>query len=288
MADTEVWSLGGPIAAPAATDRVPIATGPNAGGYTERGDFLWRNGNTFEGFRATDGDVLDIGKSGGQRLRVFVSGDTIGLFNVAGAGAGRDGMRIGANYVAFDVDAAEALQFDVDGHWLPGFDNSRNIGSGAKRIKDIFLVNSPTITSDESEKTWRSAPTAAELAAARRIIAELGFFQWNDAIADKGAEGARYHFGVRAQAVWAIMADEGLIDPIVEGVTPSSSYAFLCYDEFPAVEAAAEERDDEGNITVAAVEARPAGNRFGIRPDQLTLFLIAAQEARIAALEAAA
>src|SRR3546814_1365362 len=91
----------------------------------------------------------------------------------------------------------------------------------------------------------------------------------------------------RAQAVGAIMADEGLIDPIVQGEPPSSRFAFLCYDAWDAVEAVAEERDEEGNITVEAVEARPAGNRVGIRPDQLTLFLIAAQEARIAALEAA-
>src|SRR3546814_7183771 len=52
--------------------------------------------------------------------------------------------------------------------------------------------------------------SAAELAAAARIARELGFYCWNDAIAAKGADGARRHFGVRAQAVWAIMAEEGL------------------------------------------------------------------------------
>src|SRR3546814_5111475 len=127
----------------------------------------------------------------------------------------------------------------------------------------------------EREKTWRGAPTAAELAAAKRIVAELGFFQWNEAIAEKGAANARYHFGVRAQQVWAIMADEGLIDPIVEGVDPDCKYAFLCWDGW------AEERDDDDNIVVAD------GDRFGIRTDQLELFLIAAPEARQAALAAA-
>src|SRR3546814_35512 len=122
--------------------------------------------------------------------------------------------------------------------------------------------------------------------AARGIEAEVGTYRWLASVAEKGDE-ARIHVGVRAQAVWEIMADEGLIDPIVQGEPPSSRYAFLCYDAWDAVEAVAEERDEEGNITVEAVEARPAGNRFGIRPDQLTLFLIAAQEARIAALAAA-
>lgn len=306
-------------------------------------NFLTKNGNTFEALRSSDGDVLDIGKSGAQRLRVFANADTIGLFNVAGAGAGRDGLRILDGSVAFDVNAVERGRFTTSGFevtvpgggkllveqagstsvklrssatmqyeaaaasshqflingtvtWLigsdtrlyPQGDNVSPIGFSSNRVSNIYLANPPIVTSDEGEKTWLGAPTAAELAAARRIIAELGFFQWNDAIADKGTEGARYHFGVRAQAVWAIMADEGLIDPIVEGVTPSSSYAFLCFDEWPAVEAVAEERDEEGNITVAAVAARPAGNLFGIRPDQLALFLIAAQEARIDALEATA
>ncbi len=109
------------------------------------------------------------------------------------------------------------------------------------------------------------------MAAARRIALELGFYQWNDAIAQKGAAGARLHFGVRAQTVWAIMADEGLIDPLVPEATPDSPYAFLCYDRWDG--------DADG--------AAPAGDRFGIRPDQLSLFLIAAQEARIAAMETA-
>ena len=147
-------------------------------------------------------------------------------------------------------------------------------------------------TSDEREKTWRGAASPAEIAAARRIIAELGFYQWNDAIADKGEDGARYHFGPRAQRVWAIMADEGLIEPIVEGVVPSSAYAFLCFDAWEAaepVESVAEVRDDDGNVVVAEVIGNPgrdAGDRFGVRTDQLALFLIAVQEARIAALEA--
>jgi hypothetical protein len=315
----------------------------------DTGNFLTKNGNTFEGLRASDGDVLDIGKSGGQRLRVFANADTIGLFNAAGAGAGRDGLRILDGGVAFDINAVEAARatsygFGIGlGAWepaislmvykgsdtriglsdgtttwslaagwagagtisflqegvgskltvtsggvvRPGGDNSQPLGEAPNRWSDIHLVNSPTVTSDAREKTWRGAPTTAELAAAKRIIAELGFFQWNDAVAEKGADGARLHFGVRAQAVWAIMADEGLIDPLAEGEAPTSSYAFLCWDKWDAVEPVEEQCDEEGNITVAAVEDRPAGNRFGIRPDQLTLFLIAAQEARIAALEAA-
>lgn len=38
---TEVWSLGGPVAAPAASHRIPISTAPNAGGYLALASLLW-------------------------------------------------------------------------------------------------------------------------------------------------------------------------------------------------------------------------------------------------------
>src|SRR3546814_15807906 len=72
------------------------------------------------------------------------------------------------------------------------------------------------------------------------------------------------------------MAEEGLIAPLAEGQAPDSRYAFLCWDGWD------EERDAEDR------PVRAAGDRFGIRPDQLSLFLIAAQEARLAMLEQAA
>lgn len=74
-------------------------------------NFLTKNGDTFEGLRATDGDVLDIGKTGGQRLRVFASNDALGLFNTAGAGAGRDGLLIRDGGVSVDINASEIARF---------------------------------------------------------------------------------------------------------------------------------------------------------------------------------
>lgn len=294
------------------------------------------------------GDVARFGFAGGPSLYLHADADSAGLFNVAGAGAGRVGMRLGADFWALDINATERLRvdaagnvgigtssptafsgyrtahlkgpssaillidgggtdigevqaspangvivgsrtnspvhisvgaipiwrFDTAGHLRPVIDNSFNVGAGGNRIKDLFLGSSPTVTSDAREKTWRGPPNPAELAAARRITDMLGFYQWDDAIAKKGADHARLHFGVRAQAVWAIMADEGLIDPIgADGQPGTTPYAFLCWDAWGA--------GDEGG------EDGEAGDRFGIRPDQLALFLIAAQDARLAALEAA-
>ncbi len=176
--------------------------------------------------------------------------------------------------VALSLQAGAGGQWNVSastGSFFPSTDNALPLGGAANRASTLYAATGSINTSDEREKTWRGALTAPEMAAARRIALELGFYQWNDAIAQKGAAGARLHFGVRAQTVWAIMADEGLIDPLVPEATPDSPYAFLCYDRWDG--------DADG--------AAPAGDRFGIRPDQLSLFLIAAQEARIAAMETA-
>ena len=96
-------------------------------------------------------------------------------------------------------------------------------------------------------------------------MGELGFFQWHDAIAAKGVGAARRHFGVRAQAVWAIMADEGLVDPIDgDGRPGHTPYAFLCFDRW----------EDTAGVS---------HGRFGVRGDQLALFLIAGLAAELAA-----
>ena len=168
-----------------------------------------------------------------------------------------------------DTGLSPRLVIQAAGAVRPGADNAQNLAGASFRWANSYFAVSPTITSDAREKMWWGAADAGELRAAARIVGELGFYQWKDAIVQKGSEGARRHFGVRAQAVWAIMADEGLIDPVGAdgrpGVTP---YAFLCWDEW-------------------GVEGERMA-RFGVRPDQLALFLIAGQEARIAALEAAA
>lgn len=414
-----IWGGLGHIAAPAATDRMALESALNAGGYSERGEFLWSNGGTFEGFRATDGDVLKIGKTGGASFNLFVSGDTIGGFNVPGAGAGRDGWRIIDGGVLFDINAAEVGRFSANGlgvgvnpsvrmhakssaeimrletptargggqnystwydpagragyfgfagvtnnislmndltgsvlfgtsganrfeitavgHLQPSGDNASNLGSGGFRLGTLYAVTGTINTCDEREKSWREmlgidiaayAPNLyeAELRAGLRAIEELGFFRWNDAIALKGADEARWHFGPRAQRVWVIFADEELCPALVQRepggdwLPPEGSIppAFLCFDEWgeetapviawwrasdildvdgqPVMVPCAEgEEGTEQRPTGETYVTRPAGNRFGVRIDQLHSLMIAAlnaerlkQEARLQLLEEAA
>jgi hypothetical protein len=149
------------------------------------------------------------------------------------------------------------------GNICPELDAVFGCGLPSNRWNTVYAVTGAINTSDERDKTWRGAMNAAEHRAAKRIFDELGFYQWNDSIAEKGS-AARFHFGPRAQRVWAVMAGEGLIDPIENGGPNSSKYAFLCYDEGEEI---------------------PDG-RFGIRPDELSMFLGASIHARLAALEA--
>lgn len=250
----------------AASDTIGFVTGGAERGRVTA-DGKWGIGTTAPAsrldLRGASGVALQIGNSDD-----FGRGGKIGATGSSGAGLFTLNSTSGGYALSFGIDEVEKLQIATSGHILPGSDNGQNMGSAAKRLATIYAGTGAINTSDAREKAWRGASSDAERRAARRIAAELGFYQWLSSIAAKGDAGARFHFGVRAQSVWAIMADEELIDPIdADGRPGTTSYAFLCWDEGEGADA--------------------APSRFGIRPDQLALFLVAAQEQRIAALESA-
>jgi hypothetical protein len=230
-----------------ASGRVGIGTGSPQAKLHVSGSVIFESDSFSIGSSGLDAQIF-IGSSTNYGYYLRSIGDDFGIYD------GGNNHRLLISYPSGNV--------------TPGTDNAQALGAGGKRWSVVYAGTGTINTSDAREKTWRGAPTPAELAAARRIIGELGFYRWNEALAKKGEEEARLHFGARAQAVWEVMADEGLVDSLNEGA-PSSRYAFLC-------------RDALGG------EGDAAGDRLGIRPDQLALFLIAAQDARIAALEAAA
>lgn len=150
---------------------------------------------------------------------------------------------------------------ELAGHFRPGADNGYSSGTASYRWSVVYAGTGTINTSDARDKKWRGGLNDAERAAARDIIAEIGIFQWNDAIAEKG-DDARLHIGARAQVVWGIMARHGLVDPIGKDGLPTGKcpYAFLCFDTWEADESA----------------GLAAGSRYGLRTDQLALFLIGA------------
>ncbi len=128
----------------------------------------------------------------------------------------------------------------------PAFDTALALGQAGHRFSQLYAMTGTINTSDAADKLWQGAPDAQEIAAGRALMAELGFFQWLDAVEAKGPQNARRHFGLRAQNAFAILAEHGL---------DWRRYGWCCHDRWS---------DDDGEH-----------ERFGIRSDQLALFLMA-------------
>ena len=169
----------------------------------------------------------------------------------AGAGKGWLGT-LSAHPLHLGTNNGVSAVLETSGVLRSGADNAVSLGSASNRWSVVYAGTGSINTSDARDKQWRGGLNDAERAAARDIIAEIGVFQWHDAVTEKG-DDARLHIGARAQVVWGIMARHGLVAPIGDDGLPSGKcpYAFLCFD------------------------AWDTGNRYGLRTDQLALFLIA-------------
>lgn len=144
--------------------------------------------------------------------------------------------------------------------FTPGSDNTLRNGSPSFRWSVIYAGTGTINTSDEREKQQILNLSDAERAVSVRLKSLIRTFKFNDAVKEKG-DGARIHVGVIAQEVIKAFESEGL---------DAKKYAVICYDEWKEIP---EERDETGNITQAY---RPAGNRYGVRYDQLLAFIIGA------------
>ena len=152
------------------------------------------------------------------------------------------------------------------GDVTPGADNSQPLGGASFRWSTVYAGTGSINTSDAREKTAVRALSTAEVQAAKNLAAEIGAFKFLASIADKGEAAARHHIGMTVQRAIEIMEAESL-DPF--------AYGFICHDEWDEIPAT------EGS------EARPAGDRYSFRIDELLLFIARGFEARLAALEAA-
>jgi hypothetical protein len=94
-------------------------------------------------------------------------------------------------------------------HALPAADNTYNLGAGGQRFGTVYAATGTINTSDAGEKTPLQQVPQAVKRAVRRIISGVGVFQRLDAVEAKGAESARLHIGVTAQAVRDAFAAEG-------------------------------------------------------------------------------
>ena len=154
----------------------------------------------------------------------------------------------------------ERLRITSAGIVHPGADNTQALGTASLRWSVVYAGTGTINTSDEREKQQISALDDAERRVAVALKGLVKKYKYNDAVAIKGPD-ARIHVGVIAQEVVAAFAAEGL---------DATRYALLCHDTW---EAEPEELDDEGHVTSPG---REAGERYGVRYDELLAFMIAA------------
>lgn len=155
-----------------------------------------------------------------------------------------------------------------------GADNTIKLGTAIRRWSTIYAGSGTINTSDDREKTYRDI-TETETLVAKELKNLMKSFRFNDSIEEKGVDKARIHYGTSAQEVKATFEKHGLV---------AENYAILCHDEWEAeYEQAIDteaEIDKEGNVikeaTYKEVLTREAGDRYGIRYEELICFIISA------------
>ncbi|MDK3166102.1 tail fiber domain-containing protein, partial [Aeromonas caviae] len=304
--------------------------------------------------------TIGISYLGMLKLNVREIGSSVSASFSADSGNGAFIFATGDSRVSFIANSA------VLGYWgttadnrgfIAGTDNSQPLGKASRRWSVVFAGTGAINTSDAREKTEPAQIDDAVLDAADSI--DLITFKWLQSIQEKGADMARWHFGVIAQQVRDAFSGMGL---------DGRDYGLLCYDEWddqyvdvhvnkgemvtktrtvkrpvmvttshevfadkilddgtkvklakretcqtnklvqvyvinedgsprlnddgtrmfvmePVLEDVVEEYSEEAEPIFEKVLETPAGNRWGIRPDQCLFLLAAAQRRKMKALE---
>jgi len=197
-----------------------------------------------------DSTIIQFNNAAGSRIAYLFSG-LAGVYLMGDGVPATMGQNSGARFV---VGRANLMSVE------PGADNNTTCGSAAVRFSTVYAGTGAINTSDGRLKQQIRDINEVEMQVAKKLKGLLRAFKFNDAVEKKGS-AARIHFGVVAQDVETAFTESGL-DP--------KQYAIFCYDEWDAVD---EVKDDDGNVITPKVEA---GNRYGIRYDELFAFVISA------------
>ncbi|EPX4282861.1 hypothetical protein ACW0LR_004167 [Citrobacter freundii] len=146
--------------------------------------------------------------------------------------------------------------------FMPDTDNTTVLGYTSHRWSVVYAATGTISTSDETLKVKTPATNEnAEREAANEIRKNIIRYKFTDAIKLKGEESARVHFGVGAQTVGSILTKHGL---------KPEDYAFWCKDEWEA----SSQIIINPETLEEVVTVKPAGVRYGIRYDELIMFLM--------------
>lgn len=217
---------------------------------------------------STDTSVLRLGTVGNPAAATVYRATTGSLVSTsAGAFVWQDST---GNIKFNVVQSGNALFY---GNAYPATDATRALGLAANRWTTVYAVTATINTSDGRTKTEVVEQSDAERAVALKLKSLIRRYRLKDSIEEKGEGGARYHYGIIAQDVVAAFAEHGL---------DAHDYGLLCLDQW----------DDQyeevmhevvGSDGVSTWEpsgemrlVKEAGERYGIRYEELLCFIIAA------------
>ncbi|MCJ2071200.1 DUF2793 domain-containing protein [Methylobacterium sp. J-030] len=284
-------SITGTRIGPATLSRWSYANTPGAlgaGGFVN----LWAYGTTDGG--AKGASQLKLGAPGSapnQRASVAFyatfdnfpadagprrTADFIAGFASDGKYGGNTNGTWGSEYLALNVGMAgwnnddESLGTEVlrltggnTGHGgvgpmvLPGTDNAIGLGVADRRWSTVYAATGAINTSDAGEKVVLGEPDPRVFDAI--LAVPLVAYRWAEAVARKGPDGARLHYGATAQAVRDAFLAHGL-DPC--------RYGLFCADDLTPRTVDPLLIGPEREAAEREAAARPARWRYGLRYDQ--------------------
>ena len=217
-----------------------------AGNYNQKSNYLASLMPVARFNRLGDfGDTVELAKDGTLIGAIGHTGGALQLIDSFGAAVELKNPNGSVLY----YDDAGANRF-----FGAGSDNVVNLGRASFRWATVYAGNGTINTSDEREKQDIADLDAAEKRVALALKGLMKKFRFKDAVQSKG-DSARIHVGVIAQEVVSAFQAENL-NPM--------RYGMVCYDQWDA------ELDEDGN------EVLPAGNRYGIRYEELISFIVSA------------
>jgi hypothetical protein len=228
---------------------VGLGSAENKSSSTIRGEITSLNVTTALGFTPYNiANTLIV--QGGTYVQY--SGGEGYLYGFSG---GFKPMNLGGVPLRFQYGSSTIGEFGTSG-FLPGADNSYDLGSGTLRWRTVYAATGAINTSDERAKQDIGAIPDEWLDAWGDV--EWGRFRFVEAVAEKG-DDARWHLGLVAQRVRRAFRNRGL---------NARQIGLLCFDQWgPRVERQPV-YSEEGRLLVEAQPARKAGNRWGLRYDE--------------------
>lgn len=217
------------------------------------------------------------------------------------------GLTITNNSTAINYVANAGVSAHIfTGTIRPNVTATYNLGSSTITFNNAFLQNAPTIVSDENHKELIQNITDELL----DVWGTLDFQMWKmkAAIAEKGEDDARWHFGLIAQRVKEALTNAGL---------DWTRYGLITYekwdaqdeiivswdDEYEVIPGSPAFHDEDGNLIQEAVEerrvlireagsmvtqeARDAGEIYMLRMEECFAVEAAYQRRRMDRIEAA-